>query len=179
MKILKNTSDNVVKYRIVMRRDQVRKLCANHVITDQLEPKDHPSNDKMLVWIATDFADEEKRLEQFCAKFKTAEIKQQFREAFEKGVAEYNTKVDGAGKGIQKEKPKTLNEDEAPTVVEEIGTVEQQESKPSKFSWFFKVFEMIVLEVINVKFGKGARFRIGGQQLRDIQNCRRFWNSTF
>ena len=128
MKILKSTVNNLIKYRIVMRRDQVRKLCANHVITDQLELKDHPNNDKMLVWIAPDFASDEEKMEQLCVKFKTAEIKQKFREAFNKGVAEYNTKV-GEQPAPTAEKSKSKKES---TVVEDVGTADPQEPKQSK-----------------------------------------------
>ncbi|ESO96148.1 hypothetical protein LOTGIDRAFT_231853 [Lottia gigantea] len=75
------------KRRIVMRRDQVHKVCCNHLLTSDMVIKDMPKSDgKALVWFAHDFSDEEEKVEQLSAKFKTAEIASQFQELFEESV---------------------------------------------------------------------------------------------
>uniref|UniRef100_A0A493T8B7 RanBD1 domain-containing protein n=1 Tax=Anas platyrhynchos platyrhynchos TaxID=8840 RepID=A0A493T8B7_ANAPP len=51
-------------YRVLMRRDQVLKVCANHVINKEmiLVPSDTSNN--ALIWMAKDYADAEVKVEQ-------------------------------------------------------------------------------------------------------------------
>lgn len=73
------------KGRILMRREQILKICCNHYITAEMELKPHQGNEKFLVWHTyADFADEEAKFEQLAARFKTAELAGEFKEAFEK-----------------------------------------------------------------------------------------------
>ena len=72
LKILKNTSSG--KVRMLMRREQVLKVCANHFITPGMKLTPMASSDKAWIWFAQDFADEEMRNEQFAARFKTPEL---------------------------------------------------------------------------------------------------------
>ena len=54
IKILWHTLKNY--YRILMRRDQVFKVCANHVITKTMELKPLNVSNNALVWTASDYA---------------------------------------------------------------------------------------------------------------------------
>lgn len=85
LKILFNES--TIRARILMRREQVHKVCANHYIKpDMTVEKKSPEDVKVLTWKAVDCSDEEPRLEQFCCKFKTEEIADQFIENFKKAT---------------------------------------------------------------------------------------------
>ncbi|KAK2144531.1 hypothetical protein LSH36_748g00018, partial [Paralvinella palmiformis] len=91
MKILHNEQTDTV--RILMRLDQVLKVCANHCIKADMDIDYKDSSDtKTLTWRATDYTDEVPRLEQYCCRFKTPEIASDFKETFEKAklIAERN-----------------------------------------------------------------------------------------
>ncbi|XP_058057822.1 E3 SUMO-protein ligase RanBP2 [Anopheles bellator] len=81
LKILRSKTD-LAKYRIVMRREQIHKICANHYITPELIIKPMEKRKECYIWAAMDFADEEPRKESFCARFGTAELAKQFYDAF-------------------------------------------------------------------------------------------------
>ena len=82
MKILKHkTKEN--NYRVLMRRDQVLKLCANHRISPEI--KLEVPNEKQLRWLANDFSEEDAgNYEYLTAKFRHEEEAKSFREIFEK-----------------------------------------------------------------------------------------------
>uniref|UniRef100_A0A182M135 E3 SUMO-protein ligase RanBP2 n=1 Tax=Anopheles culicifacies TaxID=139723 RepID=A0A182M135_9DIPT len=81
LKILRSKADPS-KYRIVMRREQVHKICANHYITPELIIKPMEKRKECYIWAAMDFADEEPRKESFCARFATAALANEFYNAF-------------------------------------------------------------------------------------------------
>ncbi|XP_053679745.1 E3 SUMO-protein ligase RanBP2 [Anopheles nili] len=83
LKILRSKAD-LSKYRIVMRREQVHKICANHYITPELIIKPMEKLKQCYIWAAVDFADEEPRKESFCARFGTASLADEFYHAFVK-----------------------------------------------------------------------------------------------
>jgi len=80
IKILKNKDTK--KCRIVMRREQIHKLCANHSIAPEMTIK-VASKPVQVVWGANDFSEEEMKLEKFLARFKTPEHASKFVEIFE------------------------------------------------------------------------------------------------
>lgn len=43
-------------YRILMRREQVFRVCANHTITQDMELKPMNTSNNALVWMATDYS---------------------------------------------------------------------------------------------------------------------------
>ncbi|PZC87160.1 hypothetical protein B5X24_HaOG201396 [Helicoverpa armigera] len=86
MKLLKHKITG--KVRVLMRREQVHKICANHIITSEMEIKQMKNETKAYFWVANDFADETVVLEKFCIRFKTADIAQDFYNAFEKARQE-------------------------------------------------------------------------------------------
>ncbi|XP_075983228.1 nucleoporin 358 [Anticarsia gemmatalis] len=81
MKLLKHKTTG--KVRVLMRREQVHKICANHIITADMEIKPMKNETKAYFWVANDFAEESVILEKFCIRFKTADIALDFYNAFE------------------------------------------------------------------------------------------------
>ena len=85
IKILKNNKSGV--YRVLMRRDQIHKVCANHALVVGMTITQVKENNKQVLWLTPcDMADDEEKPEQFCAKFKTAEIATEFVNTFEDAV---------------------------------------------------------------------------------------------
>ncbi|GFT83849.1 e3 SUMO-protein ligase RanBP2 [Nephila pilipes] len=84
VKILHHNSSGRV--RLLMRREQVLKVCANHYITADMEIYPLKNSDRAWTWVAQDFADEELRPEHFCIRFKTAELAAMFKAAFVKAI---------------------------------------------------------------------------------------------
>lgn len=80
IKILKNKDTG--KFRILMRREQIHKLCANHAITSELELK-MTEKETQLIWAANDFSDEQMQLEKFLVRFKHIDQAKKFKEKFE------------------------------------------------------------------------------------------------
>ncbi|XP_063809876.1 E3 SUMO-protein ligase RanBP2-like [Pseudophryne corroboree] len=70
-------------YRVLMRRDQVLKVCINHIISKDIKLAPLNTANNTLVWIANDFSDGEGKLEHFAARFKTQELADSFQRKFE------------------------------------------------------------------------------------------------
>lgn len=87
VKILRNRTTN--KVRLLMRRDQVHKICANHLITSDMEITMMKNSDRALLWVANDFAEEVVRVEKFCMKFKTTEEASKFKDVFNDAKLKY------------------------------------------------------------------------------------------
>ncbi|XP_061083172.1 E3 SUMO-protein ligase RanBP2 isoform X3 [Conger conger] len=81
LKFLKNSKNG--KLRVLMRREQVLKVCANHLITTTMNLKPLSGSDRAWMWLASDFSDGDARLEQLAAKFKTPELADDFKQKFE------------------------------------------------------------------------------------------------
>ncbi|XP_065597117.1 ranBP2-like and GRIP domain-containing protein 4 isoform X1 [Cyrtonyx montezumae] len=81
LKILFHTQKKY--YRILMRRDQVLKVCANHVITKEMNLVTSDTSNNVLIWTATDYADGEVKVEQFAVRFKIQELANSFKRRFE------------------------------------------------------------------------------------------------
>ncbi|XP_076216390.1 E3 SUMO-protein ligase RanBP2-like [Aptenodytes patagonicus] len=70
-------------YRVLMRRDQVLKVCANHVITKEMNLVPSDTSNNALIWTATDYADGEVKVEQLAVRFKSQEMANSFKRRFE------------------------------------------------------------------------------------------------
>ncbi|XP_073702009.1 E3 SUMO-protein ligase RanBP2-like [Garra rufa] len=81
IKILKHKTSR--KVRLLMRREQVLKICANHYITADMALKPNAGSDKSWVWYAMDYADEMPKTEQLAIRFKTAGEAALFKVKFE------------------------------------------------------------------------------------------------
>ncbi|XP_057302228.1 E3 SUMO-protein ligase RanBP2-like [Hydractinia symbiolongicarpus] len=76
---------NTNSCRVIMRREQIHKLCANHAIIPSMELSPLNNSDKAWTWFTqADISDGETKAEQFALRFKTAEIANNFKENFEK-----------------------------------------------------------------------------------------------
>ncbi|XP_072542547.1 E3 SUMO-protein ligase RanBP2 isoform X1 [Salminus brasiliensis] len=81
LKLLKNSTNG--RLRVLMRREQVLKVCANHWITTTMNLKPLSGSDRAWMWLANDFSDGDAKLEQLAAKFKTPELAEEFKQKFE------------------------------------------------------------------------------------------------
>ncbi|XP_071799083.1 uncharacterized protein [Asterias amurensis] len=86
------------KYRIVMRREQVLKVCANHFVTPELKLQPMAGSTKSWVWMAMDAPEGEVHIEQLAVRFKTEELAQQFKEAVEAAQEDMKT---GGGDAVK------------------------------------------------------------------------------
>uniref|UniRef100_A0A8C6SEW7 Ran-specific GTPase-activating protein n=1 Tax=Neogobius melanostomus TaxID=47308 RepID=A0A8C6SEW7_9GOBI len=77
---LKNAANG--KVRLLMRREQVLKICANHYITTDMLLKPNAGSDKSWVWNAIDYADEEPKPEQLAIRFKSVDEAARFKDKF-------------------------------------------------------------------------------------------------
>lgn len=95
------------RLRILMRREQVFKLCANHYITRDMKLQPMATSDRAWVWYANDFSEGELRQEKLAVKFKSPEVASAFKEAFEKHQHEVfkEKTVDTPSKDISQVKP--------------------------------------------------------------------------
>merc|ERR1711971_654575 len=83
IKILKHTVSSV--HRVLLRRDQVHKIAANHRITPEMELKPLASSETAWCWYAMDFSEGhevEGSLEHLAVRFKTADAAQEFKQVF-------------------------------------------------------------------------------------------------
>ncbi|KAK8894761.1 Ran-specific GTPase-activating protein [Tritrichomonas musculus] len=105
MKILQNKENK--RCRILMRRNQTFRVCANHFILPFMELKPHTGNERAFIWSATDFADGTESHDVLSVRFKTSEIAQDFKKAFDK-AREINTeelkKIEGGEEKKEEEK---------------------------------------------------------------------------
>ena len=86
VKILKNKTTG--KFRLLMRREKILKICANHYITESLEMKFRSDSQKALNWVAQDFSEGEVVTEQFAIRFKNEELAANFKKAVEDAKTE-------------------------------------------------------------------------------------------
>ena len=96
LKLLKHKITGRV--RVLMRRDQIFKLCANHFLTADMELKPNAGSDRSWVWhTGGDVSDGEARSEQLAAKFKHSEIAEEFKEKFDLCKEELKTSITERG----------------------------------------------------------------------------------
>ena len=111
LKILKNKQSGSV--RIIMRRDQVKKICLNHYILPDMKLSPFEMAKNAVIWFThADFADESPQEEKFAAKFKSEEVLKQFKDCFD-SVAKI-----GNGDCAKKEESATNSSD----TTEDIGS---------------------------------------------------------
>lgn len=101
------------KVRVLMRREQVHKICANHIISSNMEIKPMKNETKAYFWVAHDYAEETVILEKFCVRFKTADLGKEFYETFEKArmesVADDSKNLSNNIKPASEQSPHNIN----------------------------------------------------------------------
>ncbi|CAH8841817.1 unnamed protein product [Trichobilharzia szidati] len=86
IRILKNTITG--KCRLVMRRDQVKKLCANHYITSSIKLSPSTKDPRMTIWAAKDYSESTEGIDElFMIQFKSPEILGEFSRIFSECTA--------------------------------------------------------------------------------------------
>lgn len=80
MKVLVNNSDPN-KVRLLMRREQVLKLCCNQLLTKDTKFNKLPNSETALSWYGQDYSENELQVELLAIRFKTAELCKQFHDA--------------------------------------------------------------------------------------------------
>ena len=99
IKILQDKESS--KFRLLMRREQIFKVCANHLVTPDLQLRKMPDgDDRVWAWSAMDFTEDEGKVEQFSIKFKTADI-----------AAEFHDKIEEAKVALKEKKPTPVKAD--------------------------------------------------------------------
>ncbi|XP_067300768.1 E3 ubiquitin/ISG15 ligase TRIM25-like isoform X2 [Pseudorasbora parva] len=99
LKILQN--DKARRARLVMRREHVLTLCANHWITPNMKPMPMKGTEKAWTWNAFDFADGEGRDQTLAVRFRLRESADAFRKIFEEAVATASSVPEREGKSCQ------------------------------------------------------------------------------
>lgn len=80
MKVMAN-KDDPNKLRLVMRREQVLKLCCNQLIEKDTKFNKLPKSETALSWFGHDYSENELQLEMLAIRFKEAAVCKQFHDA--------------------------------------------------------------------------------------------------
>jgi len=78
VKLLKHKE--MKKIRLLMRQEKTLKICANHLVSPFVELGPNVGSDRSWVFTASDFAEEELKVETFAIKFANAEQAEAFKE---------------------------------------------------------------------------------------------------
>ncbi|KAK0427807.1 hypothetical protein QR680_010435 [Steinernema hermaphroditum] len=120
LKILRNEKNGST--RIVMRREQVHKLCANHKIVSSMTLTPMQNAKNAYVWYCKDFSESESgEDEKLAARFKE-DIASKFKTAFEEAVEWVKSQ------GVSSSDA----QDETPAVPEQLQEVPQAEENPNE-----------------------------------------------
>ena len=98
------------KMRVLMRRAQVLKICANHQITSDMKLQPNAGSHRSWVWSTmADFSEHECKVERFAVKFKSEDIAKQFKVKFEE--CQEMLKVQTPVKPQEEQKDEKIKED--------------------------------------------------------------------
>ena len=147
IKILLNPSSG--RYRVLMRREHVFKLCANHMISVDMELKPFPNSDRAWLWTTlADCSDEAAAAETLGARFKTSQVAAEFKDTFDKALQSLKSEaenIQSSGKPDVKqtdEETEKKLENDISVVFERRVTDDQKErAKRLELPWNFYGFE--------------------------------------
>jgi Ran-binding protein 1 len=71
------------RIRLLMRRQQTLKICANHYLLPEMRLEENMGSDRSWVWTAVDYADEERDEAVLAIRFKDSETAKRFYDTFE------------------------------------------------------------------------------------------------
>ena len=103
IKILKH--EGTGKVRLLMRREQVLKICLNHYVSQQLVSQFKMQDGKSWTWAAQDFSEGELESITFCLRFKTPEISAEFKKALDEAAENATSSPTKAGQGSVSKSP--------------------------------------------------------------------------
>ena len=110
--------------RVVMRREQIHKLCANHYITAGMELKENAGSDRSWVWsVDADFSDGVAKKELLAVRFKHHEDAVMFRDKF----IECQEKSELKESEVTSIEEKPSDDDDVVIVFEKVPSSEQKE----------------------------------------------------
>lgn len=116
-------------YRVVMRREQTLKICANHAITPEMNLRPMKGSEKAFVWFtAADAADEEPVHQTLAARFGSKENADAFKAAFEDAVE--STSDDG--KEDEEEEKETNRHDDDDEKENEADKEKENQAKETR-----------------------------------------------
>ncbi|KAG9016777.1 hypothetical protein FRB90_002197 [Tulasnella sp. 427] len=102
------------KVRLVMRRDKTLKVCANHLVTDDMKLQPNIGSDRSWVWkVAADISDGEPQAETLAIRFANADNAGLFKEAFE-SAQQKNTAAAAAASAEAPPKAEEAKPNESP-----------------------------------------------------------------
>ncbi|CAG2242093.1 NUP358 [Mytilus edulis] len=96
------------RVRLLMRREQVLKVCANHFLTQEMNLSPIQSSKKAWCWNAQDFSEGEITIEKLAVRFKDEDLALKFKTTFEKLQFELDQVQ---SKPVKKEPAKTVTSD--------------------------------------------------------------------
>ena len=133
LKILKH--HHTQKVKLIMRRDQILKLCCNHNLTADMSLKPLATSEKTWTWFTSaDYTDEVVKPEKLAAKFKNVQIAAEFKEVFDRCRAGLATPEEGSeereGEGSEEGEGEGSSQQEE----EETTSLPAMESLASRFS---------------------------------------------
>ncbi|CDW55694.1 Ran BP1 domain containing protein [Trichuris trichiura] len=159
LKLLKHPKTN--KYRIVMRRDMVHKICANQLLHAEMRLRPMANCENSYCWIANDYSGDELVTALFAARFRNEQAASNFKETIEKCVAEVKLQDEEAARLSKQDKEegevptptegKALSTTSTPLKGEEKEKVETAATKQSESSSFGKA-----KEGANLSFGQSV-----------------------
>ncbi|KFD57538.1 hypothetical protein M513_01641 [Trichuris suis] len=167
LKLLKHPQTN--KYRIVMRREMVHKICANQFLYAGMQLKPMANRQNAYCWIANDYSNDELVTALFAARFRNEQAASNFKETFEKCIAEVKLQ-DEAAKHEQDVKPPSAQsvseqkEEEKETKSTESKAPPGKESPPTAASSLSKGEQKATEQSESFSFGKakeGVSFSFG------------------
>lgn len=122
-------------YRIVMRREQTFKICANHAITPEMTLRAMIGSEKAFVWFTpADAADEEPVHQTLAARFGSKENADAFKGAFEDAVKKslpVSDSDDEEGEGKENSTEKGEKEKENREKGPETESAEKEKEQPA------------------------------------------------
>lgn len=125
IKVMVNKEDPN-KVRLLMRREQVLKICCNQLLAKDTKFNKMPNTETALTWFGQDYSENELQVEMLAIRFKTAEICKQFHDAI---LSAQSKMTDGKSQPAKSTSDKDNNKPNKP--VEGFG----DKFKPKAGSW--------------------------------------------
>lgn len=121
------------KTRLVMRRDKTHKVCANHLVTTDMQLTPNVGSDRSWVWnVAADVAEGEARQELLAIRFANSENANLFKDAFkvaQEGNAKFENDNDSEEEAEGEKKAEVEAKEAEQEKKEEVEAKEAEEEK--------------------------------------------------